>query len=206
MANDSSVAGFLVPEGTQPPDDAALCALFQPTIVGLTGLAGNLVRRKGQAVPGPQPSRDTTWCAFAVTVTTGDMNPTIVHEGLADGGLGRDLVMRSEELEVSTSFFGPAAIGTANQLRDGFGVAQNRAALRASGIAYVGIDRVTYVPDLENGQFVRRADLVFRARRMAIRVYPIRNLVTFVGEVIADSGDVSGSDAAVTSPITTTAP
>ena len=197
---DSSTAGYLAPAGAQLPDDAALSLLFQPAIVGITGLAGNLVRRRGQAVPAAQPSRDTTWCSFAVTTTGADTNPNIVHDGAAAGGLGEDIVFRSEELEVTTSFFGPNAIGMATLLRDGLGVGQNRAALRANGIAYVGIQRITFVPDLENGQFVRRADLVFNARRIAMRVFPIRNVIAVDGQVIADSGSTTGP-ALVTSPL-----
>lgn len=201
MANDSRFAGFLAPVGPQPLDDAALCALFQPAIAGITGLPGNLVRRKGQPVPGPQPSRDTTWCAFAVTTTGADGNPNIVHDGAADGGKGQDLSLRVEALEVSLSFFGPNAVATAVQLRDGLGIPQNRAGLRGYGIAFVGITRITFVPDLENGQFVRRADLTFNARRMAIRRYPVRNLACPDGRVIAESGGVAGPGLVISYPI-----
>ena len=185
---DSRSSGYISPVGAPPPDDAALCALFQPTIVGITGLAGNLVRRRGQSVPGSQPSRDTTWCSFMVTTTSADINPTIIHDGAAACGYGEDIVMRSEELEISVSFYGPYAGTAATTLREGLGLGQNRARLRSEGIAYVGIDRFTLVPDLTNGQNITRADLVLRARRMALRRYPIRNVIAVAGCVVADSG------------------
>ena len=191
---DSTVAGFLSPEGTLPPDDINLDALLQPIIVGITGLPDAQVIIKGQPIPPAQPGRTLTWCAFAVMTTTADMNPSIVHDGTGDGGLGTDTSIRQEQLEVMASFYGPASRGTVAALRDGLGIGQNREAMRALGFAYVGMDRVTFVPDLENTQFVRRADLVFRVRRMAIRTYPIRNILSIQGQVIVDSGNAVGEE------------
>lgn len=189
---DSRTSGYLAPVGAALPDDDALDNIVQEAIAGISALDINLVIPRGQATPPPQPPRGTTWCSFAVTTTGADTNPTIVHDGQASAGMGEDIVMRSEELQVSTSFFGPAAVGTATLLRDGLGIGQNRARLRSQGIAYVGIDRLTFIPDLENSQFVRRADLIFTARRMAVRRYPVRNVIAVNGKVVADSGSTSG--------------
>ena len=192
-AADSSVAGYLAPSGS-PPDDAALDLLFQPVIAGITGLDGTLVRRKGQEIPGPQPTRETTWCAFGSTVTDADTNSSLIYDGTANGGVGAMTQTRSETIDVSASFFGPAAVGTAKRLREGFGIAQNREQMRASGLAYVGMQRITFVPDLQNTQFIRRADVVFRVRRMVVETYAIRSIVEIVGTLTADaqSKDRSG--------------
>ena len=188
---DSSTGGFLAPL-EQLADDAALDLLFQPVIVGITGLDGTLVRRKGQEVPGAQPARETTWCAFAATTTQSDTNPSLVHDPHADGGLGRDIELRSETIEVTASFYGPAAIGSAKILRDGLDIPQNREAMRAQGLAYVDLVRITFVPDLQNGQMIRRGDVVFRVRRMVVRSYAIRNILSIDGAVITDVGGPAG--------------
>ncbi|MDR3488811.1 MAG: hypothetical protein P4M05_28400 [Bradyrhizobium sp.] len=191
MTNDSSTGGYLAPLESLV-DDAELDLLFQPVIVGVTGLAGSLVRRKGQAVPGPQPDRNTTWCSFAAMTTDADTNPNIVHDGNALDGEGVDYGLRSETIEVTVTFYGPSAVGTAKILRDGLGIPQNRDQMRCDGLAYVGLERITFVPDLENGQVVRRADVVFRARRMAVRTYPVRNITSASGTVTTDSQSRSG--------------
>ena len=188
MANDSSTSGYLAPLGPQPADDDALDLLLQPVIAGVTGLDGTLVRRRGQAVPPAQPDRPFTWCSFAVTGTQSDINPTLVHDGAANGGQGASYVLRQETLEVTAVFYGPAARGTATLLRDGLNIAQNRDAMRAVGLAYVGMERITFVPDLQNTQFIRRADLVFRVRRMVVRTYAILNIESAEGTVVTANG------------------
>ena len=193
MPNASSTGGYLAPESTALVDDIDLDALIQPIIVGITGLPDGQVLIKGQGVPPSQPARTMTWCAFAVTTTTPDINASYAHDGAADGGLGATTEIRNEDLEVTASFYGPASRQYAAILRDGFGIGQNRETMRAEGLAYVGMQRVTFVPDLENTQRVRRADLVFRIRRFALRTYPIRNVVSVEGTITADRQNVSTS-------------
>ena len=190
MTADSTAPGYLAPLSPAPAEDIDLDALIQPAIVGITGMDDALVVIKGQPVPPEQPGRAITWCAFGVRDIDPQVNPDTVHIGYADQGLGVDRVFRQEEIEVIASFYGPAARAMASRLRDGFAVGQNRDALRASGLVYVRPERVTGIADLVNQQFVRRADFVFRLRRMVGRTYPIRNVDFLAGFTVADGGDV----------------
>lgn len=185
---DSTAPGYLVPLTPAPPEDIDLSALIQPAIVGITGLPDSLVVIKGQPIPPLHPDRSQTWCAHGVTGIDAPPNIDVVHDGEAAGGLGQSRHFRQEEIEVTASFYGPAARSTAAMLRDGFEVGQNRDALEASGLVYVQPERITGLADLENSQFVRRADFVFRLRRMVGRTYAVRNVVTLA----ATSGSFDG--------------
>ena len=190
--NNSTAPGYLSPVSTPPAEDADLDNLIQPVIVGITGLPGSLVRRKWQEIPPAQPARTVNWCAFGVSVTASDTNPTITHDGWDNGGLGSSTLSRTEFLEVSATFYGPACRSYATILRDGFGIGQNRDALRANGMAFVETDRIVLVPEPQNEQFIRRADVVFHLRRMSMRTYAIENIETLQATVVADSGSVTG--------------
>lgn len=190
--NSSATRGYLIPLGAQPAEDADLDLIIQAVIAGITGLDGSLVRRKWQQLPPPRPEATVNWCAFAVSITSADVMPTMVHDGCDDDGQGTSTELRSETLEVLVSFYGPGCRSYAAGLRDGFAIGQNRDVLRAAGMAYAATDRVTLVPELTNSQFIRRADLVFRLRRMVSRTYAIRNVVSVKGTLVADQGSVTG--------------
>lgn len=191
---DSTTGGFLAPLTPAPAEDIDLSALLQPVIVGITGLSDALVVIKGQPIPPAQPDRPITWCAHGVMAVDAPPNIDIVHDGQAVGGLGQSRHFRQEEIEVLVSFYGPAARSTASLLRDGLEVGQNREALEASGFVYVRPERITGLADFENKQFVRRADFVFRLRRMIGRTYAIRNVVQLAGTLLGDGAE---------SPVTT---
>jgi len=57
---------------TSPLMDAALDAVFQALVVGITGLPGTLVRPRWQPVPPTQPSVTTNWAAIGVTTNAAD--------------------------------------------------------------------------------------------------------------------------------------
>jgi len=183
MPNDSSTGGYLSPQSPAPDDDIDLDALIQPVIVGITGLADAMVLIRGQAIPPQQPGREQTWCSFAVIDTESDTFPAVTHDS---SGEGADTIYRHENLRVMASFYGPAARGNAALLRDGFNIAQNREAMQTAGLAYVGAERMTFVPDFENTQFIRRIDFVFNLRRVVARTYPVRNLLSAGGTIHGD--------------------
>lgn len=194
---DSSTGGYLAPVTLAPTDDAGFDQLLQPVLVGITGLDPTLVRRAWQAnvdpttglpVTPPDPTRNTDWCSFRTIDEDADVNPTFIHDGSDNGGLGTSTSLRTEEAQVMVSFYGPNATANASLLRDGFGISQNREAMRASGVAFVRTERITKVPDLQNGAWIRRADLVFRCRRVAVRTYAIRNVESLSGQIITDQG------------------
>lgn len=185
-SNTSATGGYLVPLNVLPAEDADFDQLLQPVIVGITGLDPTLVRRKWQEVLPPDPDRTVNWCAFGALNEDADTNPTLIHDGADDNGQGTSTSLRTEQFEVMVSFYGPASSSYATALRDGFGISQNREAMRARGLAYVATDRITRVADLRGDAFIRRADLVFRCRRVAIRTYAIRNVDSITGDVVTD--------------------
>lgn len=184
MANDSSTGGFLSPEGTLPPEDSDLDAILQQAIVGITGLAGAMVRPRWQATVPRQPEPSVNWCAFGITDTGPADFPAITHDGT---GNGSDTLLRHEEITVLASFYGPGASSNSKTLRDGIYLAQNREALQAQGIDLIGTDDIRAAPDLINQQWVRRFDLQLNFRRKSQRTYPVLNLLSAPTTIVTDS-------------------
>src|SRR5450830_286484 len=102
MADDSSTGGYLAPGGATPVDDAALDAVLQGFVAGVTGLPGSLVRPRWQPTVPKQPPLDANWCAIGVTDTDPDAVPTILHNG---AGNGVDNLYRNEVITVLASFY-----------------------------------------------------------------------------------------------------
>lgn len=175
MANDSTVAGYLQPTGTAPPEDAALDAIFQQLVVGLTGLPGNMVRPRWQATVPKQPDPATNWCAIGVTGIEHDANAYEQHN---PAGNGSDTFIRHEILTVLCSFYGANALNYAAQARDGMYVAQNNATLDQYEMGLVDVGSLVTAPELVNQQWIRRFDLGMRIRRRVVRTYPVLNILS----------------------------
>ena len=180
MPNTSATGGYLVPSTTAPDHDAALDRIVQQMVVGITGLAGAMVRPRWQPNPPKQPEPNVDWCAIGVQSVTPDASPAIVHDGTGDGS---DTVNRHEDIEFVASFYGPNGLGNATLLRDGFSLPQNVEAIGATGLLYVGTSSITPAPALVNEQWVRKYDLRLTLRRQVSRTYPVLNLVSVVGTI-----------------------
>lgn len=178
---DSSTPGYLQPTGTPPAEDAALDAIFQQMIVGLTGLPGNMVRPRWQPTVPKQPEPSINWCAVGVMDIEPDANP--YEQQNADGSY---TFIRHEVLPVLCSFYGPAAMSYAAQARDGIYVSQNNAMLDQHEMGLVEASRITPAPDLINQQWVRRYDLTIRIRRRVVREYPILTILSAQASVDSD--------------------
>jgi hypothetical protein len=201
MANDSSTGGYLAPVDAQPPpEDAALDAIFQTMVAGITGIPGSLVRPRWQPVVPKQPEANVNWCALSVSSQTMDAGPAIMHQSsyfqdvvasdgspvtTADGSAadavnlnGRDVMLRHEDIEVLCSFYGPNAKGFAHQLVDGLYVAQNNEQIKALDMAFTGTSDVRAAPDMVNEQWIRRYDLTLHFRRKVTRTYAVLNLLS----------------------------
>src|ERR1700754_132756 len=125
MLNDSTTAGYLTPVSTPVLTDAQLDAVFQKFVVGVTGLAGNMVRPRWQRVPAPVPQDpDTDWAALGVMPVTADDNAYIQHITDVDNGI--DVLIRHEVIEVLASFYGAHGQRYAMQCRDALWVGNNR--------------------------------------------------------------------------------
>jgi hypothetical protein len=194
MANDSTVAGYLTPTSTAPAEDASLDAIFQALFVGLSGLAGNLVRPRWQPVAPKEPEPSTNWCAIGVTAITPDDNPAVIHNPFDASGLGSDTLYRHTLIEVLASFYGPQGETLAEQSRDGLWLAQNNGALAPYAIAFTGLaDPIRSVPELVNQQWRRRYDFAARFRRQIVRTYGVRTLVAAEIDLYTEQGEIASA-------------
>lgn len=175
MPNTSATGGYLAPSNTAPAADAALDDQLQAMVVGVTGLPAAMVRPRFQMTPPPHPDPAADWCALGVTRETPDANAWIGHD---PAGQGSDKMQRHATLEVLCSFYGPAGQGNAGRLRDGLALPQNREALEANGLAFVGLGEILRAPDLLNQRWVMRHDLTLTLRRQIDRIYPVLNILS----------------------------
>ena len=181
MPNDSASKGYLAPEGATPtlsPDDA-FDAILQALVVGVVGLASNLVRPRWQSMPPPEPEVGIDWCAIGVTDEDPESMPFVTHDGTADSGAGADYVQVNDTATMLASFYGPSARGNAARLRVGLMVAQNREALQLLNMGLVGMPSPSrFIPAIVSMQTQRRVDINFAIRRANVFQVPVRNLAS----------------------------
>lgn len=189
MANDSSTGGYLAPAASPAPlEGQALLDFVQGWIVGITGLAGTLVRPYWQTEPPNVPQAGDAWCAFRVSARPSDEFPYV---GFDAGTLDYQL-QRHERLEALASFYdlgsGALADYYAALLRDGSAVAQNREPLTAAGMGLVRMGTPTAVPVVFKMRWQYRVDLEFIIRRQIVRSYPVDAFASAQGDVYSDVG------------------
>lgn len=176
MANTSATGGYIQPASTAvPEEDLALDVILQDMVAGITGLAGEMVRPRWQPTQARMPEVTANWCAIGVNMIRPDDNAAISHDPTGDGA---DSLVRHEDIELLSTFYGPEAAMRAAMLRDGLQIAQNREALTANGIGFVTAGEVRAVPELVNQQWVRRQDLPITLRRIVRRAYPVLNILS----------------------------
>lgn len=185
MANDSSTGGYISPVTPSPAlQDAALDALLQQMVVGISGLPGPMVRPRWQPVVPKQPEPSIDWAALGVTHIEQTDYPVEVHDGTNPGS---DVQEAWEQLTVLASFYGPNGMANASLLRRGLYIAQNREALIAAGIDLVDAGDITPAPDLQNQQWVRRFDITVRLRRKVQTRYPVLNIASADDSIVTDT-------------------
>lgn len=192
---DSTTAGYLTPDANPAPlEDGSLIGFFQQVVVGLTGLDGSLVRPRWQTQLPTPPDNTVTWVAIGVTHRKGDTFAFEGHAPLLNNGNGSDVIQRQEELTVLCSIYGPAADSTAEMLREGLSVEQNRAVLSASGMNLVSVGEVGTIPVMLNTQWYYRVDVPVHIRREIIRTYPVLTLLSSQGTVSSEAGSTILTD------------
>jgi hypothetical protein len=187
MPNDSSTGGFVQPTSTAPIEAQALGRLLQQMVVGVTGLAGNLVRRRWYPEPPVIPAAAVAWASIGIRNVRADWNAYVAHDPT---GNGADVLQRHEEFDLDCSFFdlgeGGQADNLADLLRDGLSIPQNIETLRAAEISVVGVGDLMSVPSLLNERWLYRVDVAVQMRRRIVRSYPILNLLSAPGTVVYD--------------------
>lgn len=183
MSGTSATPGYLTPTGLAA-GQVALEDALQGMVVGVTGLAAELVRPRWQTKPPTTPARTETWCAIGVTDFT-ESNSSIRQEGAGDG---QALVTTWTGLTLLASFYGPDALGVAARLRDGLLLGQNRDALRAQGLALGSIGNLRNVPEQRDGLWAARVDLPITMQWETRQVYGVLNLTAANGTIVTDTG------------------
>lgn len=162
--------------GPPPPqDDDALDDFFQALVVGVTGLAGDLVRPRFQAEPPAIPAQGVNWAAVGVVNRQRDTYASVDHDPIGEGW---DSVTRYEDLELLCSFYGPRCQTLGSLFDDGLMVPQNREALYLADMELTSTGDLVKAPELIKGRWLPRADLPILIRRKVTRYYPVRSLVS----------------------------
>lgn len=185
MANDSTTTGF-VSATSSNVYDIELDRLLQTAVVGISGLPGQLVRPRWQAITPNQPEHEVNWCAIGVSDIAPDAYTFKTHD---PAGQGTDIVERDEILTVLASFYGLASNTNAHAFYDGLQVNQNRDTLAAAGIVLITVGECLQVPVLLAQKWARRVDITVTLRRRTQRVYQIKSLVS--ASVELDNASVS---------------
>jgi len=194
MPNSSSTGGYLVPTtGTMPNYDDALEDIFQGAIVGITGLAGDLVRPRFQPEPPNHPDFMVTWISFSVAPIAQDTFTYEPHKPLVDTD-GSDEVQRDEFLELYLSAYGPGCAAVLGQFCAGISLQQNRVVLQSYGIKLIDPGKYVYLPALLKEKYVKRIDIKSRWARRNTITYPIRS--------VADATVIVNTDDPFTTTIT----
>ena len=182
MATDSSAAGYLSPATAAVYGDA-LDDVLHDAVVGMTGIAGSLVRPRWQPEAPQQPDFSVDWVAFGVVRTVVDV---FAYEGHHAAGGGSDSVERDELLFVLHSFYGPNSHAYCERFRDGFEISQNRDVLKAAGVGLVEVGEATILPALLKEKWVRRVDVTVTYRRRTSRTYAVLSLTSANGTLVTD--------------------
>lgn len=182
----SATGGYLAQVQEALPGGLTVIQTIQQVIVGITGLAGNFVRPKWQVNPGkerPLPTDD--WCAFGVSNSTPDAN---AYEEVKADGLSSKL-QRYEELNILCSFYGPNNFINAGYLRDGFQIAQNRAALQAAKMGFKEVGQIINVPELHGQIWFPRCDITLTLRREINKSIEVLSVTSAEGTINGLLGD-----------------
>jgi hypothetical protein len=181
MSNTSATGGILTESGAVTRLE--LEDLWQGVISQLSTLPGNLVRPAFQEDPGPTPGASVTWAAFQIMNGDATNYPVEQHYGEGDG---ESIIYDQTQKNVLVSVYGPGADDVADALRRGLHIRQNRDSLRMSGVAVTWVDAPIQLPELVNGKWLRRVDLLIHSVIDIAGAYQILNLLRADGVILAD--------------------
>lgn len=169
---DSTVDGY-IPSSGAVQNDQELEDIFQGLIVGITSLQGKMVRPRWQNEPPPLPKISENWCAFGVKNTSSDDGPYFQQNKEDMDNI------RHESIEVLLSFYGPQGQHFASLFKDGLGIPQNIARIRAYKIKFTGCGEILTAPDFLNNQYVHRYDMTATFNRQVKRSFASKPFESF---------------------------
>jgi hypothetical protein len=171
---DSSTGGYLAPTSTGGDlNDQALQDFLQGIVVGITGMAGNLVRPRFQKEPPDPPDIDTTWAAIGPGQRDREPFSALVRKSQST------IVVRNRTLEIICSFYGPEAETMGEMFAMGLDLPQNREGIQYANGQLTGFNLVGGVtgpviaPALVKSQWRYRADYTFKLRQQQQYTYPV---------------------------------
>lgn len=183
MANTSADGGYLTPVSSPPTYDSNLDHLLQAVVVGITGLPGDLVRRRWQHDPPKRPPLTTNWSAIGVQKIEFE-NMVALHSGTANNGQGDTTTTECEMIYVLATFYGPNCWQVATQFKTGLWIPQNREALFLVGAAVADPgSSLMSNSELIGAQWLPRVDMVFKIHRDVSRTYNVLNLLSADGTI-----------------------
>lgn len=196
----STPSDFVLPEpgSLDPADDLDLDELFQKAIIGVTGLDGTLVRPRFQVNPPPIPDPTVDWAAVSVPTETPDASPVIAPTPGSDDTMD---FIDHEQMEVQASFYGPNSRRVLKRFRHGILIPQNMDQLKAVEIYYQDAGPNTYLNELLNQQYYKRADFTLYFRRKVTRQYGIGRYAFVNFHLFDDGSSAQKIDRTGTTPV-----
>jgi hypothetical protein len=197
MPNDSSTGGYLTPSSRNfsvngfsvtEVQDKEFAVFLQGAVVGITGLAGNLVRPRWQLQPPVIPNFGTDWAAIGKGNLHHDIDSFIQHTGAVDETPGFDTQWRTAILDIIVSFYGQSREFNADLLVMGLNIPQNREALFLNGYNLVLCTDVELGADLIQEQWLPTSVVNFQLRRLQGWTWPILDLAS--AELTVDTDGV----------------
>jgi hypothetical protein len=189
MNNTSATGGYLAPSSQNGNTEDVLFSQFlQPIIVGITGLAANMVRPRWQPEPPNLPDYATDWCAIGTVKRTSDTFAFEYHKSAVGDTPGFDNIFRVQELDLLASFYGPNSDGFSDILIQGLSLSQNREAMYKAGYSFISCDRPIMTAELINEKWTRRVDVSFQVRRGQTFTYPVLDLESAQVTIVSDNG------------------
>lgn len=173
-------------DGPEPIDGQSLEDFLQQLLAGITGLDPTLVRPRWQAEPPNMPPFETDcWAAVGMMGTEPDPGwPWLGHDPTAGG---RDHYLFHETVTVTATFYGDGGDRASGLWRDGLMVPQNWELLRAAGMGVLTVSGSTRTAEMIKNRWLNRCDRTVRIHRDLRRVYPVLNLKSASGRVVAQS-------------------
>ena len=173
---DSSTGGYLTPTNSPAPlEGSALQDFFHDWLQGISSLPATNIFPRWQTEPPNLPADTIDWLAFGITKREADTNAAELH---SPSGIGYNTVVRQEIISILVSVYGPNADSTAEVLREGMQVAQNRETLSLADMGLIECGDITIAPEIVKEKWMYRLDFTFRIRRQVKRQYNILSLLS----------------------------